>query len=84
MGLIAPQHTLDQIAEWTPKILTTSQIVFVDKENIVLEASIKVRFETQLDDDWVMMTINVGIDPVEAFEQLSDKSGKCLGKWDAY
>jgi hypothetical protein len=49
----------------------------------MLEARIEVRLQAQLNHDWIMMTINVSVDSVEALEQLADKHGKCLGKGNA-
>ena len=43
-SLIAFQHAVDQIPQWTPEVFPARQIVLVNKEYVVLKASIKVRF----------------------------------------
>jgi hypothetical protein len=57
--------------------------MLIYKENIVLEARIEVWLEPQMDHDVVVMTIDVGIDTVEALEKLANGGGEVLGEGDA-
>lgn len=61
-----------QIPQWTPKILATSQTVFVNEQHIMLKTSVEMRLKTKLDNDWIMMAVNVGIDTIKPFEKLTD------------
>jgi hypothetical protein len=78
--LVALQHAIDQIAEGTPVVPTTGQVVLVDEENVLLEARVEVRLETELADYGVMVAVNVGIDAVHALEDLTNKSREGLGE----
>jgi hypothetical protein len=57
--------------------------MLIDEENIMLEASVEVGFETELSNNWIMMTINVGVDTIHAFKNLADHARERLGKWHA-
>ena len=73
MWLIAPQHTLHQISQRAPEILASArEAVLVDEQHIVFKARVQVRFETQLDDDRVVMAVDMGVDAVEALEHVAD------------
>jgi hypothetical protein len=81
---VASQHTLHQITQWPPKVLTaTRQTMLIDEEHIMLEARVQVRLQSQLDNNRVMVTINVRIHPVQALEHVPDKSRKSLGERNA-
>jgi len=42
-SLVARQHTLHQVAQRSPKVLASCQLVLVDKQNVMLEARVQVR-----------------------------------------
>lgn len=50
----------------------------------MLEARIEMRLEPQLNHNWIMVTIDMGVDSVETLEQLSNKGRECLGKGNAW
>jgi hypothetical protein len=58
--------------------------VFIDEEHVVLEAGVQVRFESQMDDDRVVMAVDVGVDTVEAFEDLAEEAGESLWERDTW
>lgn len=68
---ITPQHTLDQITQWTPEILPTRQPMLVNEENVVLEARVQMWFKTQVDDNGVVVAVNVRVHSVQALEDLT-------------
>ena len=41
-----------------------------------------MRFETQLDDDRVVMAVDMGVDAVEALEHVADKGRESFRKGD--
>ncbi len=49
----------------------------------MLEAGIQVWLKTEMHDDRVVMAINVCVDSVETLEDLSEKTGECLGERNA-
>ena len=57
--------------------------MLINEQNIVLETCIEVWLETELDDDRIVMAIDMRIYSVEALEELTNQSGKCLWKRDA-
>jgi hypothetical protein len=50
----------------------------------MLETGIEMRLKTQFENDVVMVAVDVGIYPIEAFEHLSDEGGECFGEGDAW
>lgn len=56
--------------------------MLIDKQHIVLEACVQMGFQTQLNDDRVVVTVDVGVDTVEALEDLADEGGEGFRKWD--
>lgn len=48
--------------------------MFVDEQDVVLEARVQVWFETELDNDRIVVAVDMGIDAVEAFEELPEKT----------
>ena len=81
--LVTLQHAFDQISKRTPEVLSTGQIVFVNEQNVMLEARVQMWFQSQLDNDRVMMTVYVGIHTVQALEELTYQGWKRLGKGNA-
>jgi hypothetical protein len=57
--------------------------VLVDEENVVLEAGVQMRLEAQVDDDWIVVTVDVSVDTVEAFEHLPEEARECFWEGDA-
>lgn len=70
--LITLQHTLHQIAQRTPKVLSAGQVVLINEQHVMLERSIEMRLKPQFEDDVVMVAVDMRIDAIEAFEHLSD------------
>lgn len=48
----------------------------------MLEARVEMRFEAQLNDDWVVVAVNVRIDAIQALEHVSDERRK--GLWEGH
>jgi len=69
--LIAPQHTLDKVAQGTPEILAAGKAVLVDEEDVLLEAGVEVGLEAELADNGVVVAVDVGVDTVHALEDLT-------------
>jgi hypothetical protein len=57
--------------------------MFIDEEDIVLEAGVEVWLKAQMDDHRVMVAIDVSIYAVHPLEDLANKTGEGLWKWDA-
>lgn len=79
-NLVALQHTIHQIAEWSPIILPTRKRVLIDEQDVVLEAGIQMGLEPQMYDDGVVMAIDMGVDTVQTLEYLAQETRKCLGE----
>lgn len=77
---IAPQHALHEIAQRPPEIFPSREFMLVDEEDVVFEASVEVRFESQMHNYWVVVAVNVGVDTVQALEDLADCGRKGRGK----
>ena len=81
---ITPQHTLDQIPKWPPKLplrLSTSllpllpvpsQSKLLHKKTEMLEPRIQMRLQPQLHHHGIVMTVHVRVDAVEALEHCAD------------
>lgn len=61
---IATQHAIHQIPQRAPEILPARQFVLINEQDVVLEAGVEVRFETEVHYHWVMVAINVGVDTI--------------------
>lgn len=46
----------------------------------MLETGVEMWLQTQLDDHWVMVAVDMGVDSVKAFEDLAYQSWKRLGE----
>ena len=57
--------------------------MLVDEQDVVLEASVQVRFQAQVDDDLVVVAVDVGVDAVKALEELANSGGEVFGEGDA-
>lgn len=58
--------------------------MLINKQDVVFEASIEMRFEPQLYNDWIMVTVDMSIYPVKALEKLANEGGKQFGKWNTW
>lgn len=54
--------------------------MLVDKKYIVFETGVQVRLQTELNNDRIVVTVDMGINPVKPFEQLPGERGERLGK----
>ena len=69
---VTPQHAFHQIPQRTPEVFPARQLVFIDKQDVMLEARVEMRLQTQVNDNWVVMTVDVCVNSVKALEDLSD------------
>jgi hypothetical protein len=56
--------------------------MLIDEQDIVLEAGIEMWLETQVDDDGIVVTVDVGVYSIQALENLPDCLIETLGEWD--
>ena len=72
-SLITLQHAVDQIAQRAPIVLATTllETVLINEEDIVLEAGVEMRLQTEMNDDLVVVAVDVCVNAVEALEQLA-------------
>lgn len=56
--------------------------MLVDEQDVVLEAGVEMRLETESDDDRVVVAVDVRVDAVEALEKLTDQGRELLGEGD--
>ncbi len=54
--------------------------MLIDEENILLEASVEMRLQTQLSDHGVVVAVDVGVDTVHALEYLAHQGRE--GLWE--
>lgn len=47
--------------------------MLIHKQNVMLEARVQMRLETEIDDDGIVMAVNVGVDAVETLEDLKNE-----------
>lgn len=80
---VALQHAVYQIAEWSPIILPASQLVFIDEQDVVLEAGVQMGLEAQMYDDGVVMAVDMGVDTIQTLEDLAQKAGEGFGEGNA-
>ena len=59
--LITAQHAVHKISERAPVIFTAGQVMLVYKQDVMLEASIQVRFKSEMHDHRVVMAIDVSV-----------------------
>lgn len=57
--------------------------MLVDEQDVLLEACIQMRLETELADHGVVVAVNVGVDTVHALEDLADQRWERFGEGDA-
>lgn len=54
--------------------------MLINKQHVVLEASVEMWFQAQLDNDRVVVAVDVGVDSVKALEDLTDQGWECFRK----
>jgi hypothetical protein len=57
--------------------------MLVDKEDVLLEAGVKMWLEAELADNGVVMAVDVCVDAVHALEYLSDEREERFWEWNA-
>ena len=81
---ITLKHAVYQITQRTPKIFAARKVVFVDKQDIVLEACVQMRLQSELHNDRVMMTVDVRVHAIEPLEKLTYQNWKGFWKWNTW
>ena len=82
-GLVTLQHAVHQVSQGTPEVLPTSQAMLINEEHIMLKARVEVWFQTKLHNDRVVMTVDMSVDAVEAFEDLPDQGRESFREGNA-
>lgn len=54
--------------------------MFIDEQDVVLEASIQMWLEAEVYHDRVVVAVDMGVDTVQALEDLPEETGECLRK----
>ena len=54
--------------------------MLVNEENVMLEAGVEMRFEAEMNDHGIVMTVDVSVHTIESFEYLSQKRREALGE----
>jgi hypothetical protein len=82
---LALQHAIYHLRQRAPIILPAAllELMLIDEEDVVLEACIEMWLEAQLHDDGVVVAVDVGVDAVQAFEDLLDGCLEVFGEGDA-
>lgn len=47
--------------------------MFVNEEHVMLEAGIEMRLEAEVEHDVIVVTVNVRVNTIQAFEHLADQ-----------
>lgn len=82
-SLIAAKHTLDQIAQRAPEILATRQTVFIDEKDIVFEASVQMRLESEVNYNGIVVAIDMCVHTIEPLEELLEQTDERLRERNA-
>lgn len=77
---VAAQHALDEVAEGAPVVLAAGEAMLVDEEDVLLEGGVEVGLEAELADHGVVVAVDVGVDAVEALEDLAHQRRERLGE----
>lgn len=56
--------------------------MLIYKQDVMLEARIQVRLEAKVDDDRVVVTVDMGVDAIHAFEDLEEERLECFRERD--
>jgi hypothetical protein len=87
---IAPEHALHQLSQRSIPLtpLATAALIsqpkLLDEQDVVLEAGVQVRLQTQTAHDRVVVAVNVCVDPVQPLEDLADVLLEVGGEWYAW
>ena len=57
--------------------------MLIDEEHVMLETSVEVRLEAQLDNYRIVVAVNVSVHSVKALEDLAYQGRECFGEGDA-
>lgn len=58
--------------------------MFVNEQDVMLEAGVEMRFESQVDYNGVMVAIYVRIYTVETLKQLAEQTREAFGEGDTF
>ena len=56
--------------------------MFINEKNVVLEACVQVRFQTKVNNDVIVVTVDMSIYPIQTLEELSNGRLEMLWEWD--
>lgn len=70
---ITLEHAVHQIAEGTPVIPAACQAVLVNEKDVLLETGVEMGLESKLTDHGVMVAVDVSVNAVHAFEDLTNE-----------
>lgn len=73
---VTPQHAIDQITERPPVVLPAGQLMFIDEQDVVLEAGVQMWLETEVHYDRIVVAVDMGVDTVQALEDLAEETGE--------
>ena len=54
--------------------------MLIDEQDIVLEACVQMGLEAKLDDDRIVMTVDMRVDPIQSLKELAYQRWKGLGE----
>lgn len=81
--LVILQHAVHQVSHRSPEVLATCvQTMLVHEQYVMLEASIQVRLEAKLQDHWVVVAVDVGVNAIEPLKELLDHAREST--WELY
>lgn len=58
--------------------------MLINEKNVVLEACVQMGLESKLYNNRVMVTVDVGVNSVESFEELTDQDWECFREGNTY
>lgn len=58
--------------------------MLVNEQHVMLETRVQVRLQPEMHNDGVMVAVDMRVDAVETFEDLSDERRECFGEGDTY
>lgn len=57
--------------------------MLINEENVVLKARVEMRFQSKLDNDSVVVTVDMSVNAIQPFKELTDQDRKSLWERDA-
>jgi hypothetical protein len=57
--------------------------MLIDKQHVMLEARIQMRFQAQMHNDGIVMTVDMRVDAIQALEDIADGGGEVFGEGHA-